>query len=63
MRGETAVGESDEWAGYVKSEPCFPADIGATVFQAMGIDPRGEVRDLQDRPVYFNDGQVIEKLF
>jgi hypothetical protein len=63
VRGGTVVGESDEWAGYVKSDPVWPADIGATVFNAVGIDPRGEVRDLQNRPVYFNDGEVIQKLY
>ncbi|HTE17384.1 MAG TPA: DUF1501 domain-containing protein [Armatimonadota bacterium] len=63
VRGGTVVGESDEWAGYVKSDPVFPADIGATVYQAMGIDPRLEVRDIQNRPMYVNDGHVIDKLF
>jgi len=63
VRGGTVIGESDEWAGYVKSDPIFPSDIGATVFHSMGIDPRSEVHDLQGRPVYFNDGEVISKLF
>lgn len=63
VRGGTVVGESDDWAGYVKSEAIFPSDIGATVFHCMGIPPNAEVRDIQDRPVYINDGKVIEKLF
>lgn len=56
-------GESDEWSGYVKSDPVFPEDIGATVFTAMGIPPGAEARDIQDRPVFFNTGTPIEKLF
>jgi hypothetical protein len=63
VRGGTVVGESDDWAGYVKSEPCFPSDIGATVFHSMGINPRMEVRDILDRPMVINNGEVIEKLF
>jgi uncharacterized protein (DUF1501 family) len=63
LRGGTVVGESDEWAGYVKSEPCFPADISATVFHCMGIEPQSQVRDLQDRPIVISEGNVIEKLF
>jgi len=63
VRGGTVVGESDEWAGYVKIDPVFPSDIGATVFHCLGINPRAEVRDLQDRPVVINEGRVIEKLF
>jgi len=63
IRGGTAVGESDEWAGYVKSEPCFPSNIGATVFHAMGIPSHAEVRDIEDRPVFVNDGEMVEKLY
>jgi hypothetical protein len=63
VRGGTVVGESDEWAGYVKSDPVYPSDIGATVYHSIGIDPRSEVLDLFGRPIYFNDGEVIEKLF
>jgi hypothetical protein len=63
VRGGAAVGESDEWAAHPNGEAYFPADIGATVYQALGIDPRSEVRDLQDRPVVVNDGESIEKLF
>ncbi len=63
VRGGGAYGESDEWAGYVKSDPVFPADIGATVFRSMGI-PRGvEVRDIVDRPVYVNEGHFLDRLF
>lgn len=63
IRGGTAVGESDEWAGYVKSDPVYPEDIGATVFTAMGIPKHAEVRDIEDRPVFLNEGSVIEKLY
>lgn len=63
IRGGTSVGESDDWAGYVKSEPCFPSNIGATLFHAMGIPSHAEVRDIEDRPVFVNDGERVEKLY
>lgn len=63
IKGGQVYGESDEWAGYVKSDPVFPSAIGATVFQCMGIAPNAEVRDIQDRPVFLNDGHFLEKLF
>lgn len=63
VRGGTAVGQSDAWAGTPDSEAYTPSDIGATLYSAMGIDPRAEVRDLQDRPMVINNGQVIDKLF
>lgn len=62
VRPGMVYGESDEWAGYVKSDPVYPADLGATVFHAMGIDPKGMVRDIIDRPVYFNDGEPLLEL-
>lgn len=63
VRGGIAVGESDELAGHPKSEAYYPSALGATVYAALGIDPRSEVRDLEDRPVAINAGEVIEKLF
>jgi hypothetical protein len=63
VRGGTAVGESDEWAGFPNSETYTPADLGATVYAAMGIDPRTELHDVQGRPMVINDGEVIGKLF
>jgi hypothetical protein len=62
-RGGTVVGESDEWAGYVKSDPVMPSDVGATLFHCVGIDPQGAVRDIQDRPVMISEGTPIQKLF
>jgi hypothetical protein len=63
IRGGIVHGESDEWAGYVKSDPVTPSDVGATLYHCAGIDPGGTVRDLLDRPVYFNDGKVLSQLF
>ena len=57
------VGESDEWAGYVKSDPIKPSDISATVFHAAGIPLHSEVRDLQDRPNAITEGSVIRKAY
>lgn len=63
VRGGTVVGESDEWAGYPASEAYMPADLTATIYDALGIDPRTEVIDIQDRPIVVNEGHPIEKLF
>ncbi len=63
VRGGVVHGASDEWAGYVHEDPVFPNDIGATLYHAMGINPRAELRDIQDRPFVINDGQVLSGLF
>ena len=63
VRGSQYVGQSDEWAGYPDGDGYRPADLGATVYSALGIDPRTEVRDILDRPMVINAGEVIHKLF
>ena len=27
-----------------------PFDVGATIYQTLGVDPEGEIRDAQNRP-------------
>jgi len=39
IRGGTAVGESDAQAAYVKDRPISPADVVATIYEQLGIDP------------------------
>ena len=63
VQGGRVVGKSDEWAGYVEEDPQYPNDLAATVYHALGIDPRSEVRDVEDRPLVINDGTPIAKLF
>ena len=36
-----------------------PADIHATAFRAMGIDPRTELHDQPDRPFQLCDGNPL----
>ena len=63
VRGGTAVGESDAWSAYPATEAYSPADLGATVYHALGIPPAAELKDLQDRPVRVNEGTPIATLF
>lgn len=63
VRGGTVVGASDEWAGHPDGEAFYPADLGATIYSAMGIDPRAEVHDMEGRPLVINEGEPIRALF
>lgn len=63
VRGGTVVGKSDEVAGHPDSEAYYPSAIGATVYRALGINPRTEVHDLEGWPMGVNEGEIIEKLF
>lgn len=51
IRGGTVVGESDGQAAYVKDRPVSPADVCATIYACLGIDP--------DHPVPNRSGQPI----
>jgi hypothetical protein len=50
VRGGTVYGASDAQAGYVKDKPVSPADICATIYECLGIDPQMPVHDYADRP-------------
>ena len=51
IRGGTVVGESDGQAAYVKDRPVSPADVCATIYECLGIDPGTMVPDRAGRPV------------
>ena len=63
VRGGAVLGETDDWAGHPASEAYMPCDVGATIYSALGIDPRTEVTDILGRPMVINQGQVITKLY
>ena len=51
IRGGTVCGTSDAHAAYVKDRPVRPADICATIYQCLGIDPEQMVIDRLGRPI------------
>ena len=51
IRGGTVYGESDAQAAYVKDKPVSPADLCATIYHCLGIDPDYRVPDQTGRPV------------
>jgi hypothetical protein len=51
LRGGTVYGASDAQAAYVKDRPVRPADVCATVYRCLGIDPEMAVYDRAGRPV------------
>lgn len=63
VRGGQVIGRSDKTGAYPVTKAYTPNDIGATVYQALGIAPNAEVRDRFDRPVRLNRGEVITPLY
>ncbi len=62
IRGGVVHGSSDRYAAEPASNPTPPADLAATIYHCLGVDPHMEVRDRLSRPVTLCDGQVIEAL-
>jgi hypothetical protein len=56
IKGGAVCGASDAHAAYVKDRPVSPADVCATVYQCLGIDPDTTVPDRAGRPVAINQG-------
>jgi hypothetical protein len=50
IRGGTVCGASDAQAAYVKDRPVSTADICATIYECLGIDPESMVPDKTNRP-------------
>ena len=63
VRGGQVIGRSDPSGAYPVTRAYTPHDLGATVYQLLGVPPGVEVRDRFDRPVRLNRGEIIEPLF
>ena len=65
IKGGRVVGESDE-LGYVpKTRPVTPAEVAATIFKGLGLDPHRELPGPQGRPLPLADYNAgpIKELF
>ena len=63
IRGGTVYGASDDQAAYVKDKPVSPADICATIYECLGIDPDLQIPDSAGQPVQIRmGGRVIEEI-
>ena len=50
IRGGTVYGSSDRYAAEPALNPTPPADLAATIYHCLGVDPRLEIRDRLGRP-------------
>ena len=63
VRGGQVIGRSDAIGAVPATTPYSPADVGATVYNALGLDLDTEVRDSLGRPIRLNQGSVIQALY
>jgi len=62
VRGGVVHGSSDRYASEPNTNPTSPADMAATVYHCLGVDPHAEIRDRLGRPLTVCDGQAIEAI-
>lgn len=62
IRGGVVHGSSDRFASEPNTHPTSPADLAATIYHCLGVDPRTEIRDRLDRPLTLCDGNPIPAL-
>ena len=63
VRGGQAIGRSDDIGAYPVTRGYLPADLGATIYAALGVDLATEIHDPLGRPLRLNHGTIIEPLF
>lgn len=59
VRGGQVYGRSDRLA----ADPVSPADLTATVYQALGIPPGTTLQDREGRPAVLTEGRPLSALF
>lgn len=60
IRGGQVYGSSDALGALPRDRPCGPPDVHATLFHALGLSPRAELRDPLGRVFPATDGTVLD---
>lgn len=63
VRPGQIIGRSDEQGAYPATRAYRPEDIGATVYQVLGVSPDALLHDRLGRTLRLNRGEVITPLF
>lgn len=63
IRGGQVIGSSDATGESPKDRPITPADLAATIFTLLGIDPQRLLHTADGRPIHISrDGRVVREL-
>jgi hypothetical protein len=63
VQGGRVVGSSDGSGGYPRERAVHISDLAATIYHALGVDPRAQLQDLQGQLRYICDGNPVQELF
>ena len=61
--GGRVIGATDRIGAYCLTPSYTPYDVGATIYQMLGINPEQELRDPQNRPTRVCPGTPMQVLF
>ncbi|MBN9518318.1 DUF1501 domain-containing protein [bacterium] len=61
--GGRVIGKSDNRGAFPTSTSYTPFDVGATIYQALGVSHDAEIRDVVNRPNKVNAGEPMAVLF
>jgi len=64
VKGGTVYGASDRFAAELAANATLPppADLAATVYHCLGVDPHMEIIDRLGRPLTLCDGRIIDAI-
>jgi hypothetical protein len=62
IKGGVVHGSSDRYAACPATNPTPPADLAATVYHCLGVDPQMQLVDKLDRPTTLCEGEVIQAI-
>jgi hypothetical protein len=63
IRGGQVIGASDRIAAYPTARPVSPGDLAATIYHALGLDIKHELRDAFGRPYPLTTGHPVLELW
>lgn len=62
LEGGRVIGASDAQGGYVARRPVSPAELSATIFHLLGIDPATRFHDRLNRPLSVTEAAPLREL-
>ena len=62
IKGGQVYGASDRIGAFPADNPVSPAELTATIYHCLGVDPHSELLDQNDRPMWLSEGEPIQAL-
>ena len=63
LPGGKIYGRTDQHAASVEQDPVSPADLTATIYSVLGVDPRSPIADPQGKTYPISSGRALDRLW